>query len=42
MCVKIQCSKCGKATWAGCGAHKEMVLAGVPQNERCKCPKGKL
>jgi len=24
-------------TWSGCGQHKEMVLAGIPKGQRCKC-----
>ena len=39
MCMKIQCNKCGKATWAGCGAHKDQVLKGIPETERCQCKK---
>lgn len=27
----------GLATWAGCGRHVEQALAGVPQDQRCKC-----
>lgn len=41
MCVRVTCSKCGKASWAGCGAHVESVLKGVPEAERCQCPKPK-
>jgi len=37
MCQRVKCRVCGKATWSGCGQHKEMVLAGVPKGERCKC-----
>ena len=35
MCFKVSCSACGKATWAGCGAHITSALAGVPEAERC-------
>jgi hypothetical protein len=35
MCRKVTCKVCGKATWAGCGAHVEQVLGGVPVDERC-------
>jgi len=38
MCRRKTCSSCGKATWAGCGAHVEQVLAGVAPSERCVCP----
>lgn len=37
MCQRVQCKVCGKPTWSGCGQHKEMVLAGVPKGQRCKC-----
>lgn len=37
MCSRATCPICKKATWSGCGQHKEMVLAGIPKSERCKC-----
>ena len=37
MCRRIQCDNCGKPTFAGCGAHVEQVLAGVPVKDRCAC-----
>jgi len=37
MCRAVTCSKCGKPTWAGCGAHVEQVLGGVPKAQRCAC-----
>lgn len=37
MCQRVRCRKCGKATWAGCGAHADQVLRGVPESERCRC-----
>ncbi len=37
MCRRVTCSICGKPTFAGCGAHVEQVLAGVPKAQRCKC-----
>jgi hypothetical protein len=36
MCRRVVCSKCGKPTFAGCGAHVEQVLADVPPAERCQ------
>ncbi len=41
MCRRVSCSKCGKPTFAGCGAHVEAVLADVPPNERCRCRQDK-
>jgi hypothetical protein len=37
MCRQVSCRKCGKATWAGCGAHVDQVMRGVPQAQRCSC-----
>lgn len=37
MCVRVQCNSCGKATWAGCGAHVASVMAGVPAEAQCRC-----
>jgi hypothetical protein len=37
MCVRINCSKCNKPTYAGCGAHIEAVLGSVPKDQRCRC-----
>ena len=41
MCVRVSCKSCGKATYAGCGAHVEQVLRGVPPADRCQCGQGK-
>jgi hypothetical protein len=37
MCRRVNCTKCGRPTYAGCGAHVEQVLADVPTAERCRC-----
>mgnify|MGYP001616067726 CR=1 FL=1 len=37
MCRRVDCSKCGKPTFAGCGAHVEQVLRDVPVSDRCDC-----
>ena len=37
MCRRVQCEKCGKPTYAGCGMHIEQVLSDVPVGERCRC-----
>ena len=39
MCMKVDCSKCEKPTWKGCGKHIEEALKDVPEDERCKCPR---
>jgi hypothetical protein len=41
MCRRADCSKCGRPTYAGCGAHVEQVLADVPRAERCHCRESK-
>jgi hypothetical protein len=37
MCRRVTCERCGKPTFAGCGAHIEQVLADVPKVKRCQC-----
>jgi len=37
MCRLVECRKCGRPTYAGCGAHVEQVLGHVPQSQRCRC-----
>ena len=37
MCRQTTCKICKKATWAGCGQHKNEVLRGIPKNQRCAC-----
>jgi hypothetical protein len=37
MCRRVECSKCGRPTYAGCGAHVEQVLGDVPRADRCRC-----
>ncbi len=37
MCHRVTCRKCGKPSYAGCGAHVEIVLSGVPRDQRCRC-----
>jgi hypothetical protein len=41
MCQRVKCDRCGKASWVGCGAHVEQVLANVPPEKRCQCPRPK-
>lgn len=37
MCRRVECRRCGKPTYQGCGQHVEQVLAGVPKSQRCGC-----
>ena len=41
MCHQVRCTQCGRPTWAGCGAHVEQALRGVPSEKRCQCPRPK-
>ncbi|HVV82086.1 MAG TPA: hypothetical protein VHE35_03360 [Kofleriaceae bacterium] len=33
----MQCPRCKRPTFAGCGAHVEAVLGDVPPEQRCRC-----
>lgn len=37
MCRRVDCSKCGRPSFVGCGAHIEQVLGDVPPSDRCQC-----
>ena len=37
MCRRVECHKCGRPTYAGCGMHVEQVLGNVPPAQRCRC-----
>lgn len=37
MCYKVICQVCYRMTWAGCGQHKDIVMAGIPVKDRCLC-----
>lgn len=37
MCCRVDCPKCKRPSYAGCGAHVEQVLGNVPPAERCNC-----
>ncbi|KAI3633129.1 hypothetical protein MIR68_009204 [Amoeboaphelidium protococcarum] len=39
MCRRVTCDKCHKYTWAGCGKHIDSALAGLKDEEICKCPR---
>jgi hypothetical protein len=41
MCQRVKCDRCGKPSWVGCGAHVEQILADVPPEKRCQCPRPK-
>ena len=37
MCQRVECRKCGRPTYSGCGKHVEQVLRDVPPAQRCQC-----
>ena len=37
MCYPVQCPRCGKTGWGGCGQHAEAVMRAVPPSRRCVC-----
>jgi hypothetical protein len=37
MCQRVQCSKCKKPSFVGCGRHVEQVLGDVAPEQRCRC-----
>ncbi|KAM7516947.1 hypothetical protein LguiA_006530 [Lonicera macranthoides] len=37
MCYELQCSKCGKTTWGGCGFHVQSVYKRIPEGQHCLC-----
>jgi hypothetical protein len=41
MCQRVQCSSCGKPSYAGCGKHVEQVLGDVRPEDRCRCREAK-
>ncbi|KAI8341593.1 hypothetical protein EDC96DRAFT_522552 [Choanephora cucurbitarum] len=41
MCRKVTCPDCKKFTWAGCGLHIDQALAGLKDEEICKCKESK-
>ncbi|KAG2202453.1 hypothetical protein INT46_002248 [Mucor plumbeus] len=41
MCMRVTCPECNKFTWAGCGKHIDQALAGLKEDEICKCKEEK-
>jgi hypothetical protein len=37
MCRRVECNRCHRPTFAGCGAHVEQVLGDVAPQDRCRC-----
>ena len=37
MCYPVQCPRCHKTTWDGCGEHVAAVMRNVPPSQQCTC-----
>jgi hypothetical protein len=40
MCYPVQCPRCQKTTWGGCGEHVAEVMRNVPPAQQCACAAG--
>ncbi len=39
MCRPVECEKCQKVTWTGCGLHIDQVKEHVLDDLWCSCPR---
>ena len=37
MCIRVDCKKCGKYSWAGCGKHLTSLYANIEKGKHCMC-----
>ncbi|KAL0424575.1 UNVERIFIED_CONTAM: hypothetical protein Sradi_0992300 [Sesamum radiatum] len=37
MCYRVDCKKCGKHSWGGCGKHLATLYASIDQGKHCMC-----
>lgn len=37
MCYAVECPRCHKTTWSGCGQHVAEVMRDVPTSQQCTC-----
>ncbi|KAE8662863.1 hypothetical protein F3Y22_tig00113124pilonHSYRG00238 [Hibiscus syriacus] len=37
MCYRVDCNKCGKYSWDGCGKHLSKLYASIDEGKRCMC-----
>jgi hypothetical protein len=37
MCYPVECPRCHKTTWGGCGEHVAEVMRAVPAPQQCTC-----
>ncbi|KAL7141278.1 hypothetical protein ABFS83_08G042800 [Erythranthe nasuta] len=37
MCYRVDCKKCGKYSWGGCGKHLTTLYANIEKGKHCIC-----
>ncbi|KDP31836.1 hypothetical protein JCGZ_12297 [Jatropha curcas] len=37
MCFRVDCQKCGKYSWAGCGKHLAALYGSIEEGKHCMC-----
>lgn len=37
MCFRVDCEKCGKFSWGGCGKHLTTLYASIDKGKHCMC-----
>ncbi|KAL7231916.1 hypothetical protein ACSBR2_010021 [Camellia fascicularis] len=37
MCFKVECKKCGKYSWGGCGNHLTTLYGSIEEGKHCLC-----
>ncbi|KAG5624038.1 hypothetical protein H5410_009256 [Solanum commersonii] len=37
MCYRVDCKKCGKYSWGGCGKHLSTLYGSIEQGKHCNC-----
>lgn len=37
MCYRVECKKCGKYTWGGCGNHLKTLYGSIDKGKHCMC-----
>uniref|UniRef100_A0A7N2M047 Uncharacterized protein n=1 Tax=Quercus lobata TaxID=97700 RepID=A0A7N2M047_QUELO len=37
MCFQVECKRCGKTSWGGCGKHLKTLYASIDEGKHCMC-----
>lgn len=37
MCYKVECKRCGKTSWGGCGKHLTTLYPTIEEGKHCMC-----